>query len=413
MASFRFRPGLGKERRWNWRVRLKGYPEQSGTCSTKECAKACASQAELRLKGGHTSTRTTLTEVIDRYLEEYLPQIPDSASLYRRHLAWWRKELGHHFVSAITPQMVSAKKAELAARPSTSGVLKRRRRAGGEAGGGAGVPDGDPSRKEPAERQLVRPATVNRYLVSLSSVFTWAMQPEIGLVERNVVRDVARLKEPPGRVRWLSRPVDEEDSELERLLKACLSSESTFLFDIVVLLLSTGCRENEIVRLRRRDIRLAEGGFTIPAKAAKNEEPRFVALSGLGLEVVSRRLRDTAGSEDAYLFPRLVPGRGKKRDGETEDEPATFPWTAWRTVLERAGLKDLRPHDLRHTHGSYLGMMGKTLPEIMRALGHKTPAVALRYIHLSDAHHRKVSADVNAEIVGWVGSVLQPAVSAE
>ena len=404
MASFRLRLGPGGERRWNWRVRLRGYPEQSGTCPTKECAKACASQAELRLKGGYTSTRTTLAEVIDRYLEEYLPQIPDSASLYRRHLAWWREELGHHFVSAITPQMVSAKKAELAARPSKSGAVKGSR----GAGGGAGVPGGAPSREEPTERQLVRPATVNRYLVSLSSVFTWAMEPEIGLVERNVVRDVARLKEPPGRVRWLSRPVDEENSELERLLKACLASDSAYLFDVVVLLLSTGCRENEVVRLCRRDIRLAEGGFTIPAKAAKNEEPRFVALSGLGLEVVSRRLRDTAGSEDAYLFPRLMPGRGKKRDDEIPDEPATFPWTAWRTVLQRAGLKDLRPHDLRHTHGSYLGMMGKTLPEIMRALGHKTPAVALRYIHLSDAHHRKVNAEVNSEIVGWVGNVLQP-----
>jgi integrase len=392
-------------------VRLKGYPEETGTCSTKECAKACAAKTEQRLKAGHTSKRTILAEVIDRYLEEYLPQIPDSAGLYRRHLAWWREELGERFVSAITSQMISAKKAELASRVPRPRARRQEGHGGDEGRGRSVVEEGATSGREVAGNRLVRPSTVNRYLVSLSSVFTWAMQPEIGLVDRNVVRDVARLKEPPGRVRWLSRPVDEDNSELERLLKACVASGSAYLFDVVVLLLSTGCRENEIVRLRRRDVRLAEGGFTIPAKAAKNEEPRFVALSGLGLEVVSRRLRKTAGGDGEYLFPRLRPGRGKKEVDDLTDEPATFPWTAWRSALRCADLKDLRPHDLRHTHGSYLGMMGKTLPEIMRALGHKTPAVALRYTHLSDAHHRQVSADVNSEIVGWVGSVLEPAVS--
>jgi hypothetical protein len=48
-------------------------------------------------------------------------------------------------------------------------------------------------------------------------------------------------------------------------------------------------------------------------------------------------------------------------------------------------------------------MLGKTLPEIMEALGHKTPAVALRYIHIADSHKRKVSAEVNAKLTDWMG----------
>ena len=62
------------------------------------------------------------------------------------------------------------------------------------------------------------------------------------------------------------------------------------------------------------------------------------------------------------------------------------------------------PPDLRHTHGSYLAMIGKTLPEIMQALGHKSPTVALRYTHLADSHKRKVSQDVNARLGEWLAS---------
>jgi hypothetical protein len=46
-------------------------------------------------------------------------------------------------------------------------------------------------------------------------------------------------------------------------------------------------------------------------------------------------------------------------------------------------------------------MLGKTLPEIMAALGHKTSTVALRYIHLSDAHKRRVAGEVNSQIQAW------------
>ncbi len=202
----------------------------------------------------------------------------------------------------------------------------------------------------------------------------------MGLADRHPVREVFRLKEPAGRVRWLSRPVDEESSELERLLAACRNSKSAILFDLVMLLLSTGCRLNEILRIRRQDVRLEEGGFTIPAPSAKNEEARFVPLEGHGLEIVKTRLAKLRPGND-HLFP----GAG--------DKPAWLPKHAWTNVRREAGIRNLRLHDLRHTHGSYLAMMGKTLPEIMQALGHKSAAVALRYTHLADAHKRRVSRE--------------------
>ncbi len=214
--------------------------------------------------------------------------------------------------------------------------------------------------------------------------------------DHNPVRKVERLKEPQARVRFLSRPSDEASSELERLLAACAKSKSKVLLDLVTLLLSAGCRVSEVLEVRGEDIRLIESGFTIPAERAKTEQARFVPLDGIGLEVVKRRLAGLRAG-DPHIFPGAA------------NQPARFPKRAWRTALRRAGIENLRPHDLRHTHGSYLAMMGKTLPEIMQALGHRDPRVSLRYVHLADAHKRQVSQELNARLSEWLGGAARSA----
>src|ERR1700739_2305796 len=54
-------------------------------------------------------------------------------------------------------------------------------------------------------------------------------------------------------------------------------------------------------------------------------------------------------------------------------------------------------------------MLGKTLPEIMEALGHSTPTVALWYIHLSDVHKRRVAAEMSGQLDEWAGVKRIPA----
>ncbi|MDP9120049.1 MAG: site-specific integrase [Acidobacteriota bacterium] len=353
------RKGANGQKRWQWRVTAQGFPSQYGTCPTKECARECARQAEAELRAGKVSSKLCLLELIERYEAAVLPQIPDSADLYRQHLAWWKAELGSLSLRAVTPLVVAERKVKLAGEITCRGRLRS-------------------------------PATVNRYLNSLASVFTWACGPEVKATDHNPVRQVERLKEAKGRVRFLSRPVDEKSSELERLLAACAEARSDVLLDLVTLLLSTGCRVSEILQVKGQDIRISEGGFTIPAERAKTETARFVPLEGVGLEVAKRRLAAMRPDN-----PHLFPGAG--------DKPAYFPKHAWYAAVKRSGIRNLRPHDLRHTHGSYLAMMGKTLPEIMQALGHKDPGVALRYVHLADAHKRRVSQDINARLGEWIG----------
>ena len=55
-------------------------------------------------------------------------------------------------------------------------------------------------------------------------------------------------------------------------------------------------------------------------------------------------------------------------------------------ALAKAGIKNFRFHDLRHTAASYLAANGATLLEIQHILGHKTPAMTARYAHLVESH---------------------------
>ena len=56
---------------------------------------------------------------------------------------------------------------------------------------------------------------------------------------------------------------------------------------------------------------------------------------------------------------------------------------AWQTLRERAGLKDVRLHDLRHSYASRALALGESLPMIGKLLGHSQVETTARYAHLA------------------------------
>jgi site-specific recombinase XerD len=52
-------------------------------------------------------------------------------------------------------------------------------------------------------------------------------------------------------------------------------------------------------------------------------------------------------------------------------------------LREKAGIKNLRVHDLRHSFASFLVNGGRSLYEVQQILGHSDPKVTMRYAHLS------------------------------
>jgi len=215
---------------------------------------------------------------------------------------------------------------------------------------------------EEGKRQAVTPATVNREFAFLRHVFNIAIRD--GKIEANPVGKLKALREPSGRVRYLT------DEEEQQLMKALPTEHDR---DRVRVLLRTGFRRGEMLGLRWRDVDFKAGVLTIPK--SKNGDTRHVPMTSTVRAILSRRPRTL--DPTALVFPNSE-GRRDLR------------W-AIKTVpaaLRVAKIPGFRFHDLRHTFASRLAMEGVDLMTIRELMGHKSMAMTLRYAHLSPGHRR-------------------------
>jgi integrase len=227
------------------------------------------------------------------------------------------------------------------------------------------------------------PATVNRYMAALSITFTTAVK-EWGWLEDNPMRKVTKPSESRGRVRFLS------DDERIGLLKACKESSNPYLYSVVVLALSTGMRQGEIMGLTWDVVDLNQGRAIL--HETKNGERRAVAITGHALELL-KELSKVRRIDCNLLFP------AKQNAPQKPQKPMDLR-TPWESAVKKAELQDFHFHDLRHSAASYLAMNGASLAEIAEVLGHKTLQMVKRYAHLSEGHTARVVASMNDKIFG-------------
>ena len=81
---------------------------------------------------------------------------------------------------------------------------------------------------------------------------------------------------------------------------------------------------------------------------------------------------------------------------------------SWRRIRERAGLKDVRIHDLRHSYASRALALGENSTMIGKLLGHTQVQTTARYAHLA----RDSIQNAAARITGSIGGNLSPATGA-
>ncbi len=159
------------------------------------------------------------------------------------------------------------------------------------------------------------------------------------------------------------------DRELERLLSVLHADENRPICQIALLLLSTGCRLNELLSAKWSDVDLEKCVFIIRAINSKSKRLRSVPLNESAIEILNQL--DTQGKFE-YLFINRLTGR-----------PYCNIHKVWQRLREKAGLKHLRLHDLRHQYASFLVNSGRTLYEVQQIFGHSTSVVTQRYSHLS------------------------------
>jgi integrase len=343
-------------------IRLTGNPSQSATFRNRKDAERWANSIESAiLEGRHfprtRSQRVRFAVLAQRYRESILGDAgPSRKAGAEHHIAWWLDRFGGLTLAEITPDRIAEARDTLASQPFTRARIRQ----------------GADGRDVLPKSYRRSGATVNRYLATLSHLFTTALK-EWRLIDSNPVRDIRKKRESRGRIRFL------QDEEREALLRACESSAWPALHALVLLAVSTGARRGELIRLQWTQVSLDPPAPQALIRDTKNGDPRRLPLVGKALEAL-RILKVTNDAASRFVFPaRLDP-----------DRPYTAFDAHWQAALAVAGVTDFRFHDLRHTCASYLASQGASLLEIADVLGHRTMAMVKRYSHLAQGHKTTV-----------------------
>lgn len=204
------------------------------------------------------------------------------------------------------------------------------------------------------------PARINRYRSFLSGIFTEAKRR--GYVDQNPASSSRKLEEDNIRVRCLS---DVEETKLTTLCE-------DWLRPIIRFALATGMRRGEILGLTWDDI--DRDTRRIRVQHTKTKRTRYVRLrkaAEAALEDVPQMTRD--GRLIPWIFASSVTGE---------------PYTRWEVrhgferAVRRAGVKDVRMHDLRHTLATRLYRETKDLQAVQKVLGHSIITTTTRYAHV-------------------------------
>lgn len=200
-------------------------------------------------------------------------------------------------------------------------------------------------------------ATINRRLAVLRRVLSLA-HSRWDWLQHDIARKIPLLPGETQRQVWLDR------AQAIRLRRACPRGP---IRAAITLLLCTGMRVGELLKIAPADVR--DGAIFLDART-KTGRPRVVPILPPG---------------DQYI--KYLP-IARTYDGLR---------TAFDHAKRRAGLPDVRIHDLRHTVGSLLAESGASLRDIQVWLGHTNPATTTRYTHIERARLEAVKALVAAK----------------
>lgn len=199
--------------------------------------------------------------------------------------------------------------------------------------------------------------TANRVLALISSVFNWGVKN--GKCPDNPIKGIEKNKER-SRDRFL------QPEELSAFFKAVQNDPNETIRDYVLLSLYTGARRSNVVSMRWDDISLQHKVWRIPQ--TKNDEPVVVPLIEEAIEILNNR----KGNGSPYVLP-----------GTSECGHLIDPKKGWKRILEKAGIENLRLHDLRRTLGSWQAIMGSSTLVIGKSLGHKSQKATEVYARLN------------------------------
>lgn len=335
---------------WKALVRKRGWPQTIKTFRLKRDAEDWARGVEDEMVRGiyiprQHGERMTLDKALDRYLRDVTPtKSPSTQKGELKKVVPLRTALGRYSLAAVTPEVV------------------------------ANYRDNRLAYVSPRTGRPISPTTVRLELALLSHLYSTAIREwGLGLT----INPVSLIKKPSSGAGRSRRLVGDEE---QRLLAACDEHSNPMLGWIARLGLYTAMRHEEIltltddqVDLQRRVVRLTK---------TKNGSDRTVPLSTKALEALKEALASPLRKHEnptGLVFPG---GPGWAKNGNKRIRRPYEMDRMWRQALDRAGIKGLRFHDLRHECVSRLVELGLSDQEVAAISGHKSMQMLRRYTHL-------------------------------
>lgn len=235
------------------------------------------------------------------------------------------------------------------------------------------------------------PYEANRVLSLFSKMFEFAKKN--GILKKNDLNPAKGIEKFPERKRdrW------EKDEELKSLLKEIEKLSNEIHRSGLLLYLLTGMRNRSLMSCRRDDLIVKkifdektktyyEYGY-IRLRETKSGDPILLPLSGAALEIFHNI---PVIENSPWFFPSPNP----------EQHLSEFPRKIWYRVRVRAGVPDLRIHDLRRTYGSLLASSGVSIKVIAGLLDQSTESITdTVYAHLADSATREATESIVKNII--------------
>ncbi len=218
----------------------------------------------------------------------------------------------------------------------------------------------------------------NRVLALIRAVFNFGIN-QLDLRIENPAVKITPFKEE-------SRERRLHPDEMPRFFEALATEPNDTMRDYVLLSLLTGGRRSNVLAMHWQDFNLGEALWTIPASASKNGRSMAVPLSSAAMQILEDRAEKYG--QQGYVFP------GPGKTGHLVE-----PKGAWMRLLQRAGLEDLRLHDLRRSLASFQIDLGVSLAVVGKVLGHQSQQTTAIYARLGMDPQREAVEKAGAAIL--------------